>query len=180
MSEVKEQVTKTKESKSFKEPATFTVKGEILAVDVMKNRAGEELGIMVKLYNAEDGKTIEVITSEGMMEKFTSNGSKYADIVVKGNTCAAVIGIVEEGITGYLNDKGEVAYHRSSGNVLNSITPLSNLEYGSITRRLAEKDRYEARNANIGGSIMAAKKAFIAAGYTDEEVKELLAKSLTI
>ena len=161
-------------------PEQITISGEIVSVNEMRNKNGEVLGILVTVYDAKSGKHFKAITSEGQLEKFTSDNKKYADLIVKGNQLSCVLEHHIEGITSYKGDDGAVRVHASSGYSLREIVALSSFESIALNQRSKDQVKYDLRRENMAEDIRVMRNALLAAGFTDEEVKEQVAAALRV
>jgi hypothetical protein len=161
-------------------PEQITISGEIVGVNEMKNKSNEVLGTLVTIYDAKTGQHFKAITSDGQLEKFTADNKKYADIVVKGNQLSVVLEKHVEGVTSYKDDKGVIQSHKSSGYSLREVIGLSTFESIALTTRAKDQVKYDLRRENLAKDIKEMRTALMAAGFSDEEIKEQVAMAMKI
>lgn len=175
-----EKVEKKKNAEvTFEKPATIEVHGEIVSVDAMKDRDGNELGTMVSIFDVKTQSRYKAITSDGQLDAFTSNGGKYRDIVAKGSQCTATLEVHIEGKTGYTED-GISKLHKSSGYSLREITPLSSFQTNYFNARNTEQVKVDMEKENLKDRVNNRIEVLISLGYSREDAIASVQKMLAL
>jgi len=156
----------------MKKANRIEIHGEIIAVDQLRNKAGEELGVLVSIFDVKTQKTYKAITSDGQLDAFSSNGGKYRDIVAKGSQCTAVLDVHEEGVTGYTDEDGNDVLHKSSGYALAEIMPLSSFQSNYFNARNTEQVKVDIEKESLKDRVNARLEVLTSLGYSREEAME--------
>lgn len=161
-----------------------TINGEILAVDEIIVD-GELKGVMVKIYDIETSKKYDVITSDGMLEAFKSNGGKYRDLVVQGTNVSATLdknlGLdlhPESRATSYLDKEGNKQYHKRTGYSLRELLPMGSFQTAKLTIINNETAKKIVANNSFEGDANQRIAFLTRKGMSEERAIEIVFKTL--
>lgn len=161
-------------------PKSISVHGEIVSVDELINKDNEKKGILVSIFDVKTQKIYKAITSEGQLDKFTSNGQKYQEIVAKGSQCSANLDIHIEGQTEYIDENGDTKIHKSSGYSLREILPLSSFQTNYFNARNTEQVKIDMEKENLKDRVNSRIEVLMGLGYSREDAQKSVLSMMSL